>query len=371
MQSEKIITLVSPKLLHLFLDVIKIEALSLNENKMANFIFNYLKELNLNPIIDDSAKLTGGNCGNVICEIGNGGNTVLLSHMDTARSTKDVNAILLDDRIVSDGTTVLGVDNRVGITCLLFGLKELIAKNIPLNDFTLAFTTQEETTLNGSQYIQLDQKIKMGIIFDSHLHPGNFINQSAGSMGFRINVIGKAAHSGLAPEKGIDSIKIASLAISKIKFGKLDDDTTANIGIIRGGTATNVVPELTFIEGEIRSTIPSKIEVKLEEIKTIFENTASENNAECKFESFWNFKPYTINQEEDVFQKVVGTLLKLGLTPTPNVSKGGSDANSLNARGITSINLGIGAQNPHSNDEFILYDDFNKTAEIAMEMMKR
>lgn len=371
MQNEKNITLINPKLLSLFLDIIKIEALSSSENKMANFIFDYLKELNLNPIIDNSAMLSQGNCGNIICKIGSGGNTVFLSHMDTARSTKDVSAVLLDDRIVSDGTTVLGVDNRVGITCLLFGLRELIANNIPLDDFTLAFTTQEETTLNGSQYIELDKQIKMGIIFDSHLHPGNFINQSAGSMGFRINVIGKAAHSGLDPEKGIDSIKIACTAVSKIKFGKLNDDTTSNIGIIRGGTATNVVPELTFIEGEIRSTIPSKIEEKLEEIKSTFERTTSENGAKCKFESFWNFKPYLINENEEVYQKVVNTLKKIGLTPTPNISKGGSDANSLNARGITSINLGIGAQNPHSNDEFILYDDFNNTAEIAMEMMKK
>ncbi|MCX6169757.1 MAG: M20/M25/M40 family metallo-hydrolase [Ignavibacteriales bacterium] len=338
---------------------------------MAKFLITFLEKLGLKPAEDESANISDGNTGNIICKIGTGGNYVLLSHMDTARSTLNLKPKILADRITSDGTTILGADNRAGIASLIYSLEKLVKGNILLKDFTLAFTTQEETTLHGSQNLDLNGNIKMGFVFDSHLKPGNFICESAGSVGFCIKVKGKASHSGLAPENGIDSIKIASVAISKINLGKIDSDTTANIGIINGGTATNVVPELTSIHGEIRSTVPSKIDVKLSEIKHEFISTAKLYGGECEFESFWNFKPYKITPDNETYKTIERAIRNVGIIPIPEISKGGSDANSLNTKGIPTVNLGIGAENPHANDEYILFEDLQKTAEIAMELMKK
>jgi len=359
------------RLLEIFLELVKIEAPSASEKKIANYLIGFLEKLGLEPAEDSTSDISGGDSGNVVCRIGTGGNYVMLSHMDTARSTKHLMPQVLSDRITSDGTTILGADNRAGITALIYSLEKLIKEKIPLKDFTLAFTTQEETTLNGSQNLSLDDNVKMGFVFDSHLKPGNFICESAGSKGFKITVKGKASHSGLAPENGIDSIKIAAVAISKIKLGKIDADTTANIGMINGGTATNVVPEFTTLHGEIRSTIPSKIDAKLSEIKDEFMKAAELYKGVCEFESFWNFRPYSISPENETYRTIEKVISRAGLKPVPKVSKGGSDANSLNAKGISTVNLGIGAENPHANDEYILFEDLRKTADIATELMKK
>lgn len=359
------------RLLEIFYTLIKIDSLSSYEKNVADYIMPFLTSLGLEPYSDFSNRITGSNIGNVLCKVGNGGNIVLLSHMDTARSTVGVNPIIKDDKITSDGTTVLGVDNRVGIASLLFAIEKHQLNKTPLKDFTLAFTTQEETTLAGSLNLELDENVKCGVIFDSHHRPGNFISESTGSKGFKIKVIGKAAHSGLAPERGIDSIKIASNAISQIEFGRIDPKTTANIGLINGGTATNVVPEETHIEGEVRSFIYENIDNKLNEVKKTFEITAATMSGKIEFESFWNFYPYKILPDSLIYKIVETALENVGLNPTPCTSQGGSDANSLNGRGIECINIGIGAQNPHSNDEFILLKDFAKTAEIALELMKK
>ena len=359
------------RLTDIFVEVISIEGISGNERRVAEYITSFLKKLNLKPAEEPCSRLPEGNTGNIVCPVGTGGDFVLLSHMDTARSTAGVNPQFLEDRIISDGTTVLGVDNRAGIASLLYAIEKLKLEGSPLKDFTFAFTVQEETTLYGSMSIDLNGNIKKGYVFDSHTRPGNIICSSAGSIGFTIKIFGKASHSGIAPEKGIDSVKISADAISKIQFGRIDDDTTANIGIIKGGSATNVIPELTEIEGEVRSMVPWKIDEKINEIKRVFEEVSEQYGGSIEFNSSWNFQPYNISADSETYKMIEEAIKKTGLTPIRNSSKGGSDANSLNAKGIECVNLGIGAENPHSNDEFILYEDLQKTAEIAMELMKK
>ena len=367
----KTASMIDKRLLKIFYDLIKIDALSGFEKPVADYIMNFLKCLDLSPFIEKHSSNCGSNTGNVICKLGNGGNYILLSHMDTARSTKNVNPVVHNDRITSGGNTVLGVDNRAGIAAILFALESAVTNKIPLNDFTVAFTVQEETTLAGSKNLYLDKNINAGFIFDSHLRPGNFICESCGDAGFNLKIIGKASHSGIAPEDGISSIKIACGAISEIELGRIDPDTTANIGIIKGGTAVNVVPELTEIEGEVRSGNLDKVISKLNEIKSKFEKYADQSGAKLEFSYKWDFKPYKIKPTSEVYRRIVSVLTAVGLDPNPKSSWGGSDANSLNEKGIESVNIGIGAENPHSNEEFILLDDLLKSSEIALELMKK
>jgi tripeptide aminopeptidase len=359
------------KLLEIFFELIGIDAISGSEMPVAEYISNFIKKISLDFKNGLCLSHSIDTTGNLICKVGTGGNFLLLSHMDTARSTYNVEPKINDGKITSNGTTVLGVDNRAGIASILYALLKMVENKIPLKDFTIAFTTQEETTMSGSRNLLLDEKIKMGFVFDSHMRPGNFICESCGDAGFNIKVIGKASHSGISPEKGIDSIKIASKAIASLEFGRIDPETTANIGFIKGGSAVNVVPELTEIEGEVRSMSPNKVNNRLEKIKSTFEFYAEAMKGKVDFNFQWDFKPYKILPESEVFKKISEVLLKVGLQPKSNTSWGGSDANSLNEKGIQCINLGIGAENPHSNEEFILVEDLQKASEIAMELMKK
>ncbi len=358
------------RLIEIFLQVAPINACSGREKPVADFIKKFLSPFGL-QVIEDSANIYSmSNTGNIICKKGDGGDFILLSHMDTARPTKKLKPVVENDRIVSDGNTILGVDNRAGISILLYLLEHIFIENIKTKNFTVAFTTCEETTLIGSKKLGVNGQIKKGFIFDSSHRPGNFIHSACGSLGFKITVNGVASHSALAPESGINSIAITSNALSKIKQGKLDSETTLNIGKIYGGSAVNVIPEKTTVEGEIRSFKTERVEKIFDEVKNIFESEAKTLNASCEIEFQWEFRPYTVPTDSKVYKYAVDAIKKTGLEPKPQISLAGSDANSLNANGIEAVNLGIGAQNPHSNNEFILIEDLLKSAEIALELVK-
>lgn len=359
------------RLIDLFLDVAKINALSGNEKPLADFIKSFLSNLGYRVSEDNSQEFTNSNTGNLICKIGSGGNFVMLSHMDTARPTGNVKPIILDDKIISSGDTVLGVDNRAGVSVLLYTLEKIANENISVKDFTVAFTTCEETTLFGSKNLGINGEIKNGFIFDSGYRPGNFIYSACGAIGLKIKIIGKASHSGIAPEKGINSMQAAVKAISQLPLGRIDEETTMNIGTLSSGSAVNVIPEITELEGEVRSFNMKKAEDNFNLLVNIFKNEAEKIGAKIEIKYFWDFVPYTINESSYVYKEVLRAIKNVGLEPTPKISLGGSDANSLNGRGIESINLGIGAQNPHSNDEFIFIEDLVKSAEIALELVKK
>lgn len=359
------------RLIELFLQTAKINALSGNEKPIANFIKLFLNKYNYNFIEDDSRQFSKSNTGNLICKIGDGGDFLLSSHMDTARPTDKVKPVIDYEKITSSGDTVLGVDNRVGVSVLLFLLEKIALEKIPVKNFTVVFTTCEETTLFGSKHIGLNGNIKKGFVFDSGYRPGNFIYSACGAIGYKIKIFGKAAHSGIAPEKGINSLQIAARAISRLPLGRIDEKTTMNIGLMKSGSAVNVVPESTEFEGEIRSFDLSKAEKYLKNLTDILTEETEKENAKIEINHYWDFIPYTIPESADVYKETIKVLTKVGLKPTPKISLGGSDANSFNGLGIQSVNLGIGAQNPHSNDEFIFIEDLIKTSEIALELVRK
>lgn len=358
-----------PELIEYFIRIASIPGLSGEESHVARFIQSELRDMGYTPYEDDAATFTGGYTGNIICKINDGGDMVLMAHMDTARSTEGLVPVYGEDRLTSDGKSVLGVDDRVGVACLLYALKSAIKNKMPLRDFTLLFTTHEETTLGGSQAVNLNGTAKMGVVFDSRHRPGCYVSASSGAIAFRVRVHGKAAHSGIAPEKGIDAITITANAISSLKMGRINEHTTANIGTIHGGSAVNVVPDLTEIIGEVRSTDPHYAEEYAAVISNAFENAASEIGGSAEFFYHWDFRPYHIPPESEVMKRLTVAMQRVALTPEPVFSWGGSDANSLNAKGILTVNVGTGAENPHSNDEYILYEDLQKTFELAQAMM--
>ena len=186
----------------------------------------------------------------------------------------------------------------------------------------MAFTTCEETTLFGSKNLGINGEIKKGFIFDSSYRPGNFINSACGSIAVKIKIIGKAAHSGIAPEKGINSMMVAAKAISKLPLGSIDEETTMNIGLLKSGSAVNVIPELTELEGEIRSFDFNKAEENLNYLTKIFKDETEKANAKIEIEHYWDFMPYTIPETSFVFNETVRVLKKVGLEPTAKISLG-------------------------------------------------
>lgn len=345
------------RLVDLFLEVASIPGLSGKERAVADRITAFLRDLGV-EVAEDAT-------GNLLARVRGGGDRALFAHMDTARSTEGLAARVLEDRIVSDGTTVLGADNRLGCALLLRTAERAIREDLPTPGFTLAFTVCEETSLLGSRTIEPGDHVRMAFVLDSAHRPGRYVARGHGAQRFRAEIRGRAAHAGLAPERGIDAIRVAARAISRMHLGRIDPSTTANIGSISGGTYTNVVPEIATFEGEARSDRASRVEETVGAIRAAIEGAASEAGATYHFESRWDFAPYEIPPGSPARVAVEAAIDRAGLAPEPVVSAGGSDANSLNARGIPAVNLGIGAQNPHGNDEFVLIEDLARAAAIA------
>ena len=359
------------RLIEFFLDLVRINALSGEERPVADYIIEHLRNLGLDPQEDQVNKNNGGSSGNVLCRVGEDPESVLLSHMDTARPTAGVHPVVTDDRITSDGNTVLGVDNRSGIAILLATVEQAVAQPAEFSDFLVCFTICEETSLLGSKGLVLPETIRMGYAFDSSLRPGHFIHGSYGAKRFNIEIHGKAAHSGIEPENGINAIQVAARGIDNIPHGRIDEVTTINLASIAGGSAINVVPDEVTLSGEIRSRDRETIDSILSNVEERFRAVSDEFNASATTKSEWDFVPYKVDEQDAAYQRLVNAYHSLGLEPVPHITPAGSDANSLNGKGIPSLNIGIGAQNPHSNDEFILLEDFHNGRKIADALLRK
>lgn len=354
-----------------FCELASINALSQYEKPVAEYIAAFAEQNKIPYCFDDSSTFTGSDTGNIILEVNGGGEKILLSHMDTARATQNLNIIIDDEKISSDGNTVLGVDNRAGIAAILSAVESAVSEPSSYDGFYAAFVTCEETTLAGSRYLKIPENVNEGFIFDSYLRPGKLITSSFGAAGFRVKITGKAAHSGISPEKGINALSAAVKIIKEIPVGRVNRETTINIGKIAGGTAVNVVPEYVEFEGEVRSSGVARVEELIYEIEEKIKHGCDFFGCRYEFEFRWDFKPFKLPENAPIKNVAKKAVEEAELEYEELTSMGGSDANSLNERGIHSLNFGIGAQNPHSNDEFIYLVDLQKSFEIAKNLVKK
>lgn len=359
----------SRRLVELFLELARLDGQSGREAPVAKFVLEFLRKLGLPARQEDPA--AGSNTGNVICQVGGGGELVLLTHMDTARNTSRTMQVVAADRITSDGKGQLGADNRAGMAAILYAVERAMNTSSPVRPFTIAFTTQEETGLTGGQSLALPAAVKFGFVLDSSMDPGNYAISSPGAAVFEAEVQGRASHAGIAPEKGVCAIRIAARAISSLEFGRHDEETTSNIGTMTGGQATNVVPPSALLKGEVRSLDPAKVEPRLQAIKAAFEREAAAAGGAVKFSWKWEFQPYRHAAGSLVCQAAEAALRGAALTPAGVPSHGGSDANTLNAKGIAAVNFGIGARNPHADDEYILLEHLTKSSDIVWQLIKK
>lgn len=359
------------ELLELFLNLIQINATSGQELPVAQFIADYVKKLGFQAETDGAATLSGGNTGNVIVRIKGGGDFLMASHMDTPRPTTGVKPQLKEDRITSDETTILGVDDRGGIASILWALKRAVQNLDDIHPCTLLFTVCEETTLAGSLFFEPTPELTHGFVFDSHLSPGNFVNETCGCIDFDITVKGVSAHAGVAPEKGVNAIQIAARALNKFPFGRIDANTTANVGIINGGLATNVVPDTILLKGELRTDFIEDGEKMMADILKDFQEAAAALGGEIECTYNWDFRPYHIQPTDIPYAKLQQVFSSMGLPFHGEKSMGGSDANSLNAKGIQTINVGVGAKNPHGFDEYILYKELQQASDMAYHLLTK
>ncbi|MFC4767231.1 M20/M25/M40 family metallo-hydrolase [Effusibacillus consociatus] len=359
------------RLIQEFIELVQIDSHSRDERRMADTLIAKLKPYGFEIHEDDTGAKVGGNTGNLICRLQGDQRkpTILFTcHMDTVQPGKGIKPQVLEDRITSDGTTVLGADDKAGVAGLLEMVRVLDEQKLPHGNLILLFTMGEEIGLLGSRHLNGDliKDADFGFAFDSNGSVGQIVTQGPSQAKVEVVIHGRTAHAGVNPEAGISAIKVASTAISRMKLGRIDQETTANIGMFNGGVATNIVPERAEIVAEARSLAQRKLDAQLEHMKSTFEQTAQEAGGRAEVEITRMYPAFQFEDEDEVVQIAKRAAKALGFEPSTVSSGGGSDANVLNGLGVPTVNLAIGYEKIHTVDEFIRLDDLEQAARLMV-----
>lgn len=364
----------SQRLLRGFLELVQIDSETKHERNICDTLKQKLSDLGLDVVEDDSAARTGHEAGNIIATLkGTRSNVPMIfftSHMDTVSPGKAIQPSIKDGYIVSDGTTILGSDDKAGLAALLEALHVLKENYIDHGDIQLVITVGEESSLTGSRAIEQTYiKADYGFALDSNGPVGDIIVAAPTQAKVKVTITGKSAHAGVNPEDGISAIQVASQAIANTPLGRIDSETTANIGQFFGGGATNVVCDRVEILAEARSLRKEKLEKQLHAMETAFKTAAADNGATADVEVQVMYPSYRFSEEDIVVQHAKRAIKKVGRTSRLITSGGGSDANVLSGLGIPTVNLAIGYENIHTTEERIPVQELVKTAELVVALI--
>ena len=365
----------------LFRELVAIDSISREEAHLAGFVQQKLEKLGAAVTFDDAGAMVGGNSGNLIARMGgNQGVPVMLlnAHMDTVEPGRGIRTVVQDGRITSAGNTILGADDKSAVAIILEVLQVVQENRLPHAPFELVFTVCEEIGLLGARHLDFDRlTATFGYTLDSS-YPDAIVNRAPSANRIEIQVHGKDAHAGSAPEKGVNAIWLAGKAIADLQIGRIDDETTCNIGIIEGGIATNVVPDLVTLKGEVRSHDELKLAAQTETIVRAFESVIEpyekmSNNAggprlDVKIEK--DFGRTHIPEDHAVVRMARQAAENLGRTLICKTSGGGADANIFFEKGIHLGVLGTGMRDVHTVRESIRIDDMAASAELLLEIIR-
>ena len=347
------------RLVKTFCELAQIDSPSGEEEVLASHLTQRLEGLGLTVIRDDYGNLIAGDGGQ---------DPLLLSaHMDTVEPGRGVKPTVDGDRIVSDGTTILGGDCKAGVAAILEALESISEDSTSHAAIEVAFTREEEIGLVGARNLDFSKiTAREAIVFDGEGPPSQITSASPTYIGFNLEVTGRAAHAGVEPEKGLSAIRIASEIVTRLPQGRLDDETTFNIGVIEGGTVRNTVPETALVQGEFRSRdletldgIQLQLTEAVDEVRRLFPEAVIDQHLRTEFET------YTISEDDPAARRVMAALRGLGLEPALHPSGGGTDGNVFRRHGINSVVVGMADHNMHTVREYVTIPDLVDAARLC------
>jgi tripeptide aminopeptidase len=358
-----------------FFELVQIKCSTRAEREVADVLKAKLAKLGLEVVEDYAGEKIGGNCGNVLAlkkgTVSNAPVIMLSAHMDCVEPCGEIQPKLENGIICSAGDTILGGDDKAGITGILEALRLINENNIAHGDIQVVFTVAEEGGLNGAKNIDTALlKADFGYALDSGGAPGEVIIMAPGQDSVKVKVIGKKAHAGLAPEEGVNAIVVAGKAMAEMNQGRIDFETTANVGTISGGTATNIVPDVVEVKCEARSRNMQKLQQQSRHMKETFERVATENGAKTEIVVKREYNSFVLAEDSQVVQAAARAIEKLKFTADIKGTGGGSDANLFNSYGIPTAILGVGMSKVHTTEEFIKEVDLYNTGELVLAIIK-
>lgn len=357
-----------------FQKLVSIDAPSFGEREMADVLIKELTDLGFQVKEDEAGKIYGGNAGNIYGYLPGDieGPPILLSaHMDTVEPSRNKTAIVREDgTITSDGTTVLGADDLSGVVEILEAVRSIKEQNLPHRGIEVLFAIAEEVYIRGSEVFDYSCIMaKEAYTLDLSGAVGTAALKAPTLVSFEATFTGKAAHAGFAPEEGIHAIKAAAHGITAIQMGRIDEETTVNVGLIEGGLARNIVPKTCILKGEVRSIRHEKALEETDKIKKAFEAAASEAKAELEFTTSFGCLSYSIAKDAPVTERFEKACRELAIETIYVETFGGSDNNNFVRNGISGIVIACGMNDVHSTKEYTHIDELERCTEIVIKLL--
>jgi len=363
------------RLLDLFVRLVKTNSPSKGERGVADILLPILRDLGFYVEEDDAGSKIGGDAGNLIAfkegrsDVGR--RIFLSSHMDTVQPTDGLEPQIVDGVIRSNGNSVLGADDKAGIAAIIEAMRVIDEQKVPFRSIQVLFDVSEEVGLLGAKNLTKDKiKADFGYVFDAELPVGSIVVAAPSHENIRVNYTGKAAHAGVAPEAGISAIQAAAKAIAKMQLGRIDFETTANVGIIRGGQARNIIPEEVEVLGEARSRNEEKLARQVQHMVQCFHDAAQETGADVEIEVVREYDAYRFSADDPVVQMAAEAGRRIGVRTELAEHGGGSDANVFNSRGLPAVVVGVGYKDAHTSDERIAIDELMNCARFAVALVE-
>lgn len=363
-----------------FMRLVRIDSESKYEGKICEHLQDILRKMGAEIHVDEAGQKVGSDSGNLIARFQGNRDVppmMLNAHMDTVKPGKGVIPQLKDGVFTSEGDTILGSDDKSGVAILLEVMQVLQEKNLPHGPVEVVFTICEEIGLLGAKNLDVGRlSSEFGYALDSRDTEG-IVTRAPGANRMEIIIHGKEAHAGAEPEKGINAISIAGKGIAELEIGRIDRETTCNLGVIEGGTATNIVPNRVTINGEVRSHDPEKLNRVTDGIVSAFQNAVdsfkkSPDDELPRLEIKLNrdFSRTHIPDDHRVVALAQEAARKLGRTLTCKITGGGADANIFFEKGIMTGVLGTGMRDVHTAQETIALKDMVRTADLVLEILR-
>lgn len=357
-----------------FTRLCRIDSLSGKEREIALFLKKELEKLGGKAVFDKAGKKTGSDTGNLIAKFAGNPNRrpfLLSAHMDTVGPGKGVKPVLKPGKITSSEDTVLGADCKSGIAVILETISVLRETGTPHPPLEVVFSVCEEIGLLGARFLDYSLlKAKRGLVFDSEKPIREVAAKGPAADRIEIEVHGRAAHAGVCPEKGVSAIAIAADALSKMKLGRIDFETTSNIGIIEGGEATNVITPKVKMVGEVRSHKTAKLRRQIKHIEDCLKASVKKRRngkfASFSFRKTMSFSNLHIGDENPTLNSLRRAMKESGLAMKTAATGGGTDANIFYGHGIKTPILATGMRDVHTTKEYLILSEFFKCARITV-----
>jgi tripeptide aminopeptidase len=360
--------------LDLFLDLAALPSPPGQERAVADRVSEELRALGLDVDEDGAGAEIGSSAGNLYARLeptAEGTPLFFCAHMDTVPPTGRIEPVVEDGVVRNAGGTILGADNKSAIVAIVGAARRVVEGPIPHAGIELLFTPKEEVGLRGAQAFDCSRlAARVGYVYDQAGPIGEVVLGAPNSMIMQITFTGQSAHAGMAPEEGRSAIAAAARAVADMRLGRIDEETSANVGTIRGGIARNIVPDTCVLNAEARSHDEAKLADLVREMLDACSFAASLTGCDVEAEVERGFHGYRFAKSDEPVRLADAALRRAGCEPTYALSGGGADANEFNTRGLACLNLANGMAEIHTPQEHIAVADLEGMVDVTLALLE-